>query len=257
MLAFNHLGQNGRLGNQMFQYAGLRGISANRGFDFCIPPSNEKDEYLDHLLLKAFKLKNLDRKNVKYLDNGHIPVIIERRTDFNFDEDLFNNCPDDISINGYFNSEKYFIGIEKSIREDFKFNDEIFDFCFNLISKLDQPISLHVRRSDYLKERPQWVLDENYYSKSLSYFDDNRPILLFSDDKEWCKRQSFYNENRFFISNYNNIIDLCLMSLCSQHIISNSSFAWWGAWLAQSEKVIASKIWKPSCDMITRNWQCI
>ena len=57
-IGFNHLGRHGRLGNQMFQYAGLRGIAAHRGFDFMIPESNFKDEwYTDHCPLKMTEEK--------------------------------------------------------------------------------------------------------------------------------------------------------------------------------------------------------
>ena len=58
-IGFNHLGRHGRLGNQMFQYSGLRGIAAHRGFDFMIPDSDFKDEWTDHQLFEAFKLKGL------------------------------------------------------------------------------------------------------------------------------------------------------------------------------------------------------
>ncbi len=58
-IGFNHLGRHGRLGNQMFQYARLRGIAAHRGFDFMIPDSDFKNEWTDHQLFEAFKLKDL------------------------------------------------------------------------------------------------------------------------------------------------------------------------------------------------------
>ena len=56
MIGFNHLGQHGRLGNQMFQYAAIRGIAAARGYDFCIPQSDFVDEWKDHQLFETFKM---------------------------------------------------------------------------------------------------------------------------------------------------------------------------------------------------------
>ena len=83
-IGFNHLGRHGRLGNQMFQYAGLRGIAAHRGFDFMIPESDFKDEWTDHQLFEAFKLKNLT--NI-----GVCPGTYVQEAHFNFDQNLFNN----------------------------------------------------------------------------------------------------------------------------------------------------------------------
>ena len=258
MLANNTIGRNGRLGNQMFQYASLRGIAANRGFDFCVPPSSGKKEYIEHQLFEAFKLKNFNRQNIKFLDHGHVPIIEERKNDLGkryFDEDLYNNCPEDVSLWGYFGSEKYFIAIEKSIREDFSFCDNILNASSSIIGELYNPIALHVRRTDYLHLRKEWLLYEEYYKQALKNFGNDRQVIIFSDDPIWCKKQELFSSNRFFISTNNNIVDLCLMSLCSAHIICCSTFSWWGAWLASSEKVIASKKWPD--DMYPSSWICI
>ena len=55
MIGFNALGQLGRLGNQMFQFAALKGIARHRGFEYCFPPTQNKNEWMDHQLLNAFK----------------------------------------------------------------------------------------------------------------------------------------------------------------------------------------------------------
>ena len=86
-IGFNHLGRHGRLGNQMFQYAGLRGIAAHRGFDFMIPESNFKDEWNDHQLFEAFKLKGLT--NI-----GVCPGPYVKEAHFHFDQNLYDNMPD-------------------------------------------------------------------------------------------------------------------------------------------------------------------
>ena len=69
-------------------------------------------------------------------------------------------------------------------------------------------------------------------------------MIIFTDDIPWCKSQEIFSGDRFLISETeDNVYDLCLMSMCESHIIANSSFSWWGAWLADSEKVIAPKRW--------------
>ena len=260
MLAFNHIGQLGRLGNQMFQYASLRGIAARRGYDFGIPNSNFSDEWRTHQLFEVFDLVHLPKQNIRYLDGGHAPVASEKH--FHFDKEFFDQCPNEVSILGFFQSEKYFKHIEESIREDFTFRSHIQEPCDEMMGDLDDVISLHVRRTDYLTNSVNhFNLDLNYYERALEYF-DNQQVIVFSDDPEWCKEQKLFSDDRFMVSESgDNKIDLCLMSMCTHHIIANSSFSWWGAWLARSKKVIAPSTWfgpnnsdKDTKDLYCEDW---
>jgi len=108
-------------------------------------------------------------------------------------------------------------------------------------------ISLHVRRGDYLKE-PLFkdICTEEYYQKSIQYIletQDSPLFVVFSNDIKWCKSE-FKDINAIFVehnSGSNSFRDLQLMSLCKHHIIANSSFSWWGAWLNDNpDKVVVS-----------------
>lgn len=145
---------------------------------------------------------------------------------------------------GFFQTEKYFKHIRNELLEDFEFKDEILDPCKEMISQFQvSPISLHIRRTDYLTYPNYTALDISYYKKALELF-DSREVLVFSDDSEWCKQQTLFSDDRFSIAEGNsNYIDLCLMTLCSGHIIANSSFSWWGAWLSDSKQVVAPSGW--------------
>ena len=102
-------------------------------------------------------------------------------------------------------------------------------------------ISIHIRRGDYLTESNFCNLPFDYYINSLELL-PNLPVLIFSDDIPWC--ESVFLNSRFkFIKSNDTQIDLCLMSMCDYHIIANSSFSWWGAWLAKSKKTIAPSAW--------------
>lgn len=260
MLAFNHLGRLGRLGNQMFQYASLRGIAARRGYDFGIPPSAFSDIWLEHQLFEVFELPHLNPKNIKLLDNGYAPVAKERS--FEFDELLFNQCPNDITILGYFQSEKYFNHIADSIREDFTFRPHILGPCQDMMSGVGDAISLHVRRTDYTTNPNHTALSIKYYEKALKEFPEDSTVIIFTDDVEWCQNQPLFAPDRFMIAENNpNSVDMCLMSLCKGHIIANSSFSWWGAWLSKSAKVVAPSVWfgpenkdKSTKDLIPPRW---
>ena len=86
--------------------------------------------------------------------------------------------------------------------------------------------------------------DVSYYEAALAKLPEDIPVIVFSDDPAWCNEQSMFEDDRFMIAEGNSTdCDLCLMSLCKYHIIANSSYSWWGAWLAKSERVIAPKNW--------------
>ena len=69
-------------------------------------------------------------------------------------------------------------------------------------------------------------------------------VIVFTDDPEWAKVQELFPDDRFFVSETDcAYTDMCLMSLCDYHIIGNSTFSWWGAWLSSSKKVVAPKQW--------------
>ena len=239
MIGFNRLGTLGNLGNQMFQYAALQGIAAHRKFDFCIPPLNDGGENILPIT-RAFLLTNLHyTRLIKGLDI--------RESHFHFDGDLFNSVPDECSIKGYFQSERYFKHIEDKIRSDFQFKPFFYKQAQSELGSLDQPIALHVRRGDYLLEKNSRVFPlctQSYYKKALEKFEKNRMVIVFSDSPNLCKK--WFTGGRFIIREGNSgIADLCLMTLCSDFIIANSSFSWWGSYLSKNKnkKIIAPKQW--------------
>lgn len=245
MIGFNLLGNLGRIGNQMFQYASLRGIANNNNLDWIIPPENIFGTFdpnvrnNDTSIYKAFNLGSANQF-------GCVDGATIEESHFHFDETLFLNCPDNISLNGYFQSEKYFKGIESEIRKDFTFRAEIYDISkksFDTL-KCNNVLALHIRRGDYVYNPNHPVQPLEYYSEALNYFDSNIPVIIFSDDPNWTKDQKLFSDDRFLVSDGGDTyIDLCLMTLCKYHIIANSSYSWWGAWLAKSERVVAPKNW--------------
>ena len=246
MIGFNALGRMGRLCNQMFQYAALRGLSSKIGAETCIPYyQNAVDDGIGNMLrTELFDSFNLKTKT-GLLNNGHAPVVKERF--FHFDQELFDHCPDHVSLQGYFQTEKYFKHIEHQIRSEFTFVDDILEPCKEMIRSIDNPIALHIRRGDYIiNSENHFNLPIIYYESALKHFDDNRNVIVFSDDSKWCHEQSLFSDDRFIISdNDDNRVDLCLMSLCNDFIIANSTYSWWGAWLSsnKNKKVIAPVQW--------------
>jgi hypothetical protein len=264
MLSFNHIGNLGRLANQMFQYASLKGIAKHRGYEYCIPPKEVfgKKDPMVNKDLNLYDIFSIEKTNNIELSKN--PVLQERV--HIFDEELFINCPDNIDLFGYFQTEKYFKHIEDEIRSDFSFNLNLYENCKAHINSLNsEVISLHIRRGDYISNSNHPVQTLEYYKKALEQLPTEISVLIFSDDCEWCSSQELFDNDRFMTSENSSVdADLCLMSLCKYHIIANSSLSWWGAWLAQSKHTIAPKNWfggecvnKDVKDMEFGNWSWV
>lgn len=231
MISFNNLGNLGQLGNQMFQYAGLKGIATHKKYQYSIPTKT-----ID--ITKCFEIPSTQT-------NTNTTIV--QSNSLGFDSYFFDNCPNNVDIIDFFQTEKYFAHIKNQIREDFTFKADIIKNCKKYIKSLQhykEMIGLHIRRKDYIKNKVLVSLDLQYYFDALKLLNNSLPVMIFSDDKDWCKQQKLFNSNRFIISSLTNAYeDLCCMSMCQYHIIANSSYSWWGAWLAQSKKVIAPKKW--------------
>lgn len=243
MIGFNRLGNHGHLGNQMFQYSALKGIAAKHGYEWCIP---NKDSFgttynLRSSIYDCFKL--ISAKNFGVVDS----LTIEE-SHFHFDENLFNGCPDNISLMGYFQTEKYFKHIKDEILNDFQFLDHIQDSANNFLKSYENvtKVSVHLRRTDYVEKSYFHTPPSlDYYIRAMNCFDD-AVFFIFSDDIQWCKQQDIFNAKNIIFPSFNDqYIDFCIMSMCDHNIIANSSYSWWSSYLNKNlnKKIIAPSVW--------------
>ena len=257
-VSFNGLGNEGRLGNQMLQYAFIRGMSKKYGYDFIIPDANS-DRFDNYGLFDCFKLEGCKT------GEGSYPTLECRDTAFN--QKFLDDCSDNTNYSGVFQTEKYFANATEELRKDFTFHKEILDPCQEFIDNVGDAIFLHVRRgnSNLVGNRGEkWsyqmlqdyhpLMKKEYYLEALSHFDESKKVIVLSDTIDWCKKQDWLQDDRFLFSDSSYevfddgasvpYIDLCLMSLCSGGIIANSSMSWWGAWLQNDTgKIIAPNPW--------------
>lgn len=263
-LSFNMLGRHGRLGNQMFQYAALRGIAAHHNYEFLIPPSSAQNEWIEHQLLEGFELFSLPKENIRYQNTQNRIEEFQ----FHFDGNLYETCPDYVDLFGYFQTEKYFSRITDEIRKDFTFRSETLGPAQEFRNSVSsgEVISLHIRRGDYVNKPWHGCCSLSYYESALNQLNSELPVIIFTDDETWARNQELFDSDRFMISEDNdNLFDMCLMSLCDYHIIANSSFSWWGAWLANSHQVFAPKRWfgpplseqNDTRDLIPESWKVL
>jgi hypothetical protein len=249
----------GRLGNQMFQYATLYAVAKENDYEFGVPYSqkNNTEEYHTFHLPKIF---NLSAKDSSIINNTK--KFAEKRHDF--DPDIFS-IEDGTDIFGYFQTEKYFKKYKEEIKKEFEFPEKISSFCMSFRKTIpnEKVISLHVRRGDYLVQQQNHpVCDREYYQEAMNFFNEESCFLIFSDDVPWCIEN--FSGEKFKIFQNNDKYSLCMMSLCNGHIIANSSYSWWGAWLGSVENVVAPKKWfgeslkhKSVEDTYCDNWKII
>ncbi len=228
----------GGLGNQLFQWAYAKNLSIINGSDL----------YLDlgflnknlgvtkrNFSLNKFPNVKFDLISNKDISNEKFIVITEHsRFDFNSEFNYY--------LDGYFQSEKYFMQSNDKIRSYLDPNKKI---TISGLDSFSNTVSIHVRRTDYIKSNGYHPVQTiEYYQKSLEIIGEYENLLIFSDDISWCKSNFNFPRMKFIVGN-DELDDLWTMSLCSHNIIANSSFSWWGAWLNRNpnKKVISPINW--------------
>jgi len=229
----------GGLSNQLFQIAATYALSLRNeddyglDFDKCYTPNQgySSNKYKNNILSKVNKI-NHEEVNFKHFYNEQ---------NFSYEE-----LPPlkDILLNGYFQSEKYFLEYKKEIMDLFYLSSDDKKKIrekFIWWGVTDKSItSIHVRRGDYLKH-PKFhpVLTIDYFNEAIKNIGDSYFIVV-SDDMEWVKT-NIKGDNILYSDFNDEILDLTLMTMCDNNIISNSSFSWWGAWLNNNlNKIIIS-----------------
>lgn len=282
----------GGLGNQMFQYAVGRSLSLARG----VPLLLDVADFAGYKLHQGFELQRLfacqagiaDEATVRRMLGwqalplsrrilGRSTMAALRREAFVV-EPHFHYWPEierlssEAYLSGYWQSEKYFSDVAETIRRDFSFvlpmsrqNEELAERIAGTCA-----VSLHVRRGDYVNNPKaaanHGVCSLDYYQAAIRHIADRigQPtFFVFSDDPDWVKvnlrmdHPCCYIDHNRGAESYN---DMRLMSLCQHHIIANSSFSWWGAWLDSAAEgiTIAPQKWFANTndvsDLIPAKW---
>jgi len=287
---------SGGLGNQMFQYAAARRLSYihHTPLKLDLNQFNNQTERKFGLDKFQIKLDFATKEDVNFLVNSSLlqilPVIPSRfqplyikllklkykflvnEKHFHFDESILNTSKDAYLL-GYFQSEKYFFDIKNIIRKEFicRFTQsEENKMILNKIKRTTS-VSIHFRLTDRIYEKGKnefhGVLDFSYYHKAISILSariKKAVFFVFSDDPNWVKNHFKINHKLEYIdtnSSDQDYEDLRLISNCKYHIIANSTFSWWGAWLSENKDkiVIVTKKWfrnssLNSQDLIPDSW---
>jgi hypothetical protein len=265
----------GGLGNQMFQYALARHLAEKRQatlkLDVLEFETYELHEYsLGHFNIRESLASAEEVALLTMAPGGTVKRFVRRllglpkllpatyireKQDFHFEPEALS-LPDGVYLDGHWQCEKYFSDIRSIILKEFtvKYPQQGRDEQLAALIKSCDSVSIHIRRGDYVSDPKTSKLigttSLNYYHRCIERLRQtvkNPHFFIFSDDPQWV-RDNLKLSPATIVDHNNadtNYEDLRLMSQCKHHIIANSSFSWWGAWLnpRKDKLIFAPKRW--------------
>lgn len=258
MITNVHLGFDGRLGNQLFQYAALKSLSLHTGNQCVLPTLTDRTWHGQNCLLDKFNIDCIYTEDFSSLE-----YLYEEPEIGKFDENFYS-LPDNISIRGFFQNVKYFEKYSSILKKELTPIPEIYNKAEEIIQQYKNAypecefVSLHIRRGDNISVDPDFGvrmfgsgknLDPDsiwgkYINQAKKVFENkNVKYLLFtggsrdnddSDDLEWVKT-NFNAEDHILVSTSDVLLDYSLISLCDHNILCHAtSFGWWAAYINEN-----------------------
>lgn len=255
----------GGLGNMMFQIAAMESLGKDYNLDVNYPNA---DTHLQNMNLFE-RTSTYDALAYKHIfENFHWTCVSVRSLSGVIEVPFAYvklEPKDGDYYKGYFQSEKFFAHNREFILNLFQPTEEVKGKLnkYDFITSEHNTCSIHVRRGDYLRyTNTHFVQGIDYFQRAVKEIDVKK-YIIFSDDIDWCKNNfidnpCFKGKRLIFIENEKDYVELFLMSKCTSHIVSNSSFSWWGAWLGTNDnkKVVAPlRWWSGYCDdVVPEKW---
>jgi len=262
----------GGLGNQMFQYAAGRSLSLRHQtalkLDLSFLEGDQTGNTPRTFELDRFNIsaQKASPREVSQMSGRQLPVrdrlrnrffkagikgTLFREKQFNVHPEFFL-LPDNVYLDGYWQSESYFLEYNEILREEFTLKTPLSGRCLGLADEIQSvnAVSMHIRRGDYVSDpitrAAHHVCDLDYYRRAEEEISKSvraPHFFVFSDDPDWVAANLKLRYPTRFVSHNQGMAhkDLRLMSLCRHHILANSSFSWWGAWLnPRPDKIVCS-----------------
>lgn len=254
----NHMGG---LGNVLFKLSAAISLA--------------KDNDLDYIFSNEFLRPGVDNiqknytnilKKITFLPKLTTSYVVHKEPSFSYSPIKYTKGTN-LLIEGYYQSEKYFINNKELIINLFGPSEEYKNDIVKEIPDVSNSISIHVRRGDYLLYPNQHPLQSlEYYKTAINYFGVDKKYIIFSDDIEDVKEMFDFLPNKVFYNSGKDWHDLYVMSMCEHNIICNSSFSWWGAYLNNNKNkvIFAPKKWFgpaysniDASDLIPSTWKIL
>lgn len=256
----------GGLGNMLFQVATTIAFGEQLNTECCFTNVKNHLQYLNEETFFNPSLKHAEEYNFIF-DKFKSHSIPENLHVYEYPFEYIPHLPTDNSlIEGYFQSEKYFINSRESILKILNPTQNIEEEINKQLSFLPPEFNaIHVRLGDYLKLSHCHANQSlNYYYEAMEKINSNHPYVIFSDSIDLCKQ--YFKDKKYCFFNNKDYIDLYVMSKAKNFIISNSSYGWWGAWMNNdiTKIVYAPKNWfgpnlkhQKTEDIIPKSWNLI
>jgi hypothetical protein len=284
---------HGGLGNQLFQYSAARGLAQHLGTSLWVERAHLRrtpgrdyrlgvfsgrprclsaplERLVDHLCLEASSETVLGE--VSRVTRRWGLWQLHRERTFGFDPSFWR-LRGNIVLDGYWQSERYFAAVADHLRCDLRLDCHLSEQTKMLAERIvsSDSVSVHVRRGDYVSDKEAAAVHalcgSEYYAAAADHVCQRvrRPhFFVFSDEPEWA-RAHLRLPHLVTVVDHNGPgrehEDLWLMSTCRHHVIANSTFSWWGAWLGQNPQrlVVAPRMWfhKPGLhtqDLLPERW---
>jgi hypothetical protein len=254
----------GRLGNNVFQISAALGYARKYGYQWAADfGSGVSDPYSS--IHKTFpNLPKHELHGNRYHEHpaSMCPIHGTHYNECHFDYHPIPNLGPNVAMTGFFQSYKYFEGQDEEIKKV---------FALPVVEGYLDYVSIHVRRGDYVQHSGSFPpVNDNYLLTATDIIDYKVGIvkyMVFSDDIVWCKEYfKKYGDIIEYSEGRNERDDLALMASCGHHIIANSTFSWWGAYLGiNPNKIVVSpsaQTWfgptagvkKPVVDLLPPEW---
>lgn len=282
----------GGMGNQMFQYALGRRLAHKHGSElkFDLGFFAEDDQGNPNHVVRNYDLdifnvagspasaaeisKLAKRTNNTFLERVLNKIIGPkashiREPHFHFSESAYN-APDNVYLDGYWQTEKYFADAEDLIRSDFTFKEDVGVEAREILREIEatESVCVNVRRGDFVTNPFHGALGTDYYRQGEEIINARtgaEKYFVFSDEVEWCEANLKFDRPAVFVSHkfagrkFQDYIRL--MAACKHFLIPNSSFAWWAVWfnVNSNRAVVAPKQWFSDSswdpkDLIPEDW---
>lgn len=240
----------GRLGNNMFQISAALGYARKYGYEWAVDPSSGYGEPYSSIHQTYPGLPKGQLSGTRYHEHPH-GICHVHNISYDLCHFNYHPIPDlgpNVTLSGFFQSYKYFENSQEEIKKVFGLPHWM---------EYEDSVSIHVRRGDYVQHSGSFPpVDVRYLSQAIGKMHDQTGIakfVVFSDDIPWCKEnipKTIWKDFNFEYSiGRSERQDLEIGMSCSHHIIANSTFSWWQAYLGHNPKRV---VISPSC--VRGNW---